>query len=290
MSVDWIGGAAGRVLAGAAVVFALNAVAFLSYVQAAPDPGAVAVGTAAAAFAPQSYSWKEMAIQRAFRDVLDREPSRSELREYRDRIDNDGWTEGDIRSDLRSRDRSNRSSSGGRSRYTSSSEVERIIRRAYQDILKRDPDPEGLRSYRHQMMDKGMAEQELRRSLRRSSERSEVKEQDANRIVRRAYQDILGRDPDHDGLIGYRNHILDDRWTERQVRDALMTSREYRQRNQMTRGKAEDIVKRAYRDALGREADPGGLEGYVQKILRDKWTEADVTRALRQSEEYRNKR
>jgi len=47
---------------------------------------------------------------------------------------------------------------------------------------------------------------------------------------------------------------------------------------------------RAYRNVLGRDPDPAGLEGYVQGVLRKKWTEADVERELRKSDEYRNKR
>ena len=58
----------------------------------------------------------------------------------------------------------------------------------------------------------------------------------------------------------------------------------------MTREKAEEIVQRAYRSVLGREADAGGMQGYVQRVLRDHWSEADVARALRNSDEYRNKR
>jgi hypothetical protein len=69
-----------------------------------------------------------------------------------------------------------------------------------------------------------------------------------------------------------------------------MNSREYRERNTMTRGKAEDIVKRAYREVLGRDADAAGLEAWTQKVLRERLTQADVNRALRESDEYKNKR
>ena len=58
----------------------------------------------------------------------------------------------------------------------------------------------------------------------------------------------------------------------------------------MTREKAEEIVKRAYRSVLSREADPAGIENYVQGALRKHWSEADIARDLRNSDEYRNKR
>jgi hypothetical protein len=103
-------------------------------------------------------------------------------------------------------------------------------------------------------------------------------------VVRRAYQDILGRDPDPAGLRVYRSRIIDDGWTEQQVREALRNSPEYREQ---TRAKAEEIVRRAYLSVLKREPDAGGA-GYVNRVLRDNWTQADVERELRRSPEFRN--
>ena len=54
--------------------------------------------------------------------------------------------------------------------------------------------------------------------------------EDADRIVRRAYQDVLGRDPDAAGLQQYRSRIIDDGWNEQQVRDSIRTSPEFRDR------------------------------------------------------------
>jgi hypothetical protein len=119
----------------------------------------------------------------------------------------------------------------------------------------------------------------------RSSGRSR---EDADRIVRRAYQDILDREPDTAGLRLYRSRIIDDGWTEKQVRDTLRGSPEYRQKNTMTRARAEEIVRRAYLSVLKREPDTGS-RSYVDHVLRDKWTQADVERELRKSPEYRNK-
>lgn len=112
--------------------------------------------------------------------------------------------------------------------------------------------------------------------------------EDADRIVRRAYQDILDRDPDSAGLRLYRSRIIDDGWSEAQVREALRTSPEFRERNTMTRPRAEEIVRRAYRSVLNRDPDPGSRT-YVDRVLRDKWTQQDVERELRNSPEYRRK-
>jgi hypothetical protein len=40
---------------------------------------------------------------------------------------------------------------------------------------------------------------------------------------------------------------------------------------------------------LKREPDPGS-RGFVERVLRDRWSQQDVERELRQSAEYRNKR
>jgi TorA maturation chaperone TorD len=110
--------------------------------------------------------------------------------------------------------------------------------------------------------------------------------EDADRIVRRAYQDILDREPDEAGLRQYRSRIIDDGWSEAQVREALRKSPEYRQKNTMTRQKAQEIVRRAYLAVLKREPDAGS-RGYVDRVLREKWTQSDVERELRRSPEYR---
>ena len=110
---------------------------------------------------------------------------------------------------------------------------------------------------------------------------------DADVIVRRAYDDILHRKPDTDGLRLYRSRIIDDGWSEQDVREALRKSPEYREMTTMTRQKAEDIVGRAYQSVLNREPDAGS-RGYVDKIMRDHWTQGDVERELRKSPEYKN--
>src|SRR5262249_38054738 len=112
--------------------------------------------------------------------------------------------------------------------------------------------------------------------------------EDPDRIVRRAYEDILQREPDTAGLRIYRSHIIDDGWSEEQLREALPNSPEYREKNTMTYAKAQDIVRRAYLAILKREPDPGS-RGYVDKVMREHWTQQDVERELRKSPEYRGR-
>ena len=110
-----------------------------------------------------------------------------------------------------------------------------------------------------------------------------------DRIIRRAYQDMLNREPDQAGLREYRRRMLDDGWGEAEVREALRRSPEYRQQNTMTRERAEDIVRQAYLSVLGREPDPGART-YVDRVMRQRWSQQDVERELRRSPEFRNRR
>jgi len=111
---------------------------------------------------------------------------------------------------------------------------------------------------------------------------------DVDQIVRRAYQDVLGRDPDEGGLRQYRSRIIDDGWNEQQVRESLRNSPEYRERTTMTRPKAQEIVRRAYLNVLKREPD-SGAEGYINNVWRQNWSQEQVERELRNSPEYRQK-
>jgi hypothetical protein len=123
----------------------------------------------------------------------------------------------------------------------------------------------------------------------RGNRRSSGSQASPEVIIRRAYQDILERDPDPAGMRTYRSHIIDDGWTEQDIRDALRKSPEYREKTTMTRAKAEEIVRQAYLSILKREPDPAS-QRYVNNVLRDKWTQQDVERELRKSPEYRGRK
>ena len=116
-----------------------------------------------------------------------------------------------------------------------------------------------------------------------------------NGIVRRAYRDVLGREPDAEGLQYYRGRVIDEGWSEAQVRADLRRSEEYKTRTSdntgfdgTSRAGAQSIVRRAYLSVLKREPDPAS-EGYIERVLRDGWSQADVERDLRRSAEYRNR-
>jgi len=253
----------------------------------------VAVGGGAVAVALplwQAAYDENAAIRRAFRANLNREPTPAELRRYRVPMNEYGWSEADVRRDLGSRTDYQRY---GRVRNL---QPNAIVTRAYQDILGRDPDTEGLRSYRSKIVNEGWTEQDVREALRRSDEygatgATDFRTASADRIIRRAYQDILRREPDASGLESYRRNILENGWDEQDVRQALRRSTERRElRRSVSDAQATEMVRRAYLSVLNREPDATGLNDYKQKVLREGWSEQQLVQALRNSDEYRNRR
>ena len=234
---------------------------------------------------------QDAVIQRAFRAVLHRDASPSELRRYRVLMQENQWREADVRRDLSQRTDYRRYSSRQRGM-----QPDVVVRRAYQDILGRDPDPEGLRNYGSKMINEGWTEQDVREELRRSNEYASMDRRtaSADRIIRRAYQDILGRDPDPSGLESYRRNIIENGWDEHDVRQSLMRSPERRQARALGgravgEAEASEMVRRAYLAVLDREPDAVGMRDYTARILRDHWSEQQVANALRDSDEYRSK-
>src|SRR5262245_50893241 len=55
------------------------------------------------------------------------------------------------------------------------------------------------------------------------------------------------------------------------------------------RERVRSQVRQIYRDLLQREADPGGLENYVDRVIIDGFTLDQVRDAIRQSDEYHEK-
>lgn len=107
-------------------------------------------------------------------------------------------------------------------------EIDRIIDRAYRDLLERAPDPEGREHYQ-QLLREGLPEEQMRDRIRESVE-YRVTLPDAK--TTRAYRNVLGREPDRSGLESYRKKIVDKGWSERDVENDLRRSAEFQARPQ----------------------------------------------------------
>jgi hypothetical protein len=156
----------------------------------------------------------EAIVHRAYREVLNRPADPEGLRTYRDRLMHEGWSERQVIEQLQ------------RSGEARSVNADEAIRRAYQEVLGRDPDPNGLAHYRSKWRD-GWTQGQIRDDLRRSQE---GREGHIRTAITRAYRDILGREPDPAGYANYERLMRERGYTERDVRNALMSGDEYRQK------------------------------------------------------------
>jgi hypothetical protein len=106
---------------------------------------------------------------------------------------------------------------------------------------------------------------------------------DPDKVIKPAFQDLLGRQPNAGELAEFRGRFIDGKWNEKMLRDYLRSDDRYRSES------ANSIIRRAYLDVLGREPDASAFNSYRKKLLDKNWTENDVKDDLRKSAEYRHK-
>lgn len=156
----------------------------------------------------------ERMIEAVYREVLDRPADPEGLRRYLDRVLNEGWDQRALVEHLQ------------RSPEARAIDAETTIRRLYQEELGRAPDASGLANYRAKWR-QGWTQGRIREDLRRSSE---GRSKGTREAITRAYRELLGREPDPAGLANYERLMREKGFTERDVRRALMSGEEYRQR------------------------------------------------------------
>jgi hypothetical protein len=104
---------------------------------------------------------------------------------------------------------------------------------------------------------------------------------EAEQVVQRAFREVLGRPADPEGLRTYRDRLMHENWSEQQMIEQLQRSSEARGIN------ADEAINKAYREVLGRDADPSGLSHYRSK-WKDGWTQGQIRDDLRRSHEGRD--
>jgi hypothetical protein len=95
-----------------------------------------------------------------------------------------------------------------------------------------------MQEYKARILNDRWTEQQVVSALRNSQERHDVvrgqrtlSDAEATDMVRRAYQSVLNREPDAAGMRDYKARIMNDRWTEQQLVNALRNSDEYRSKH-----------------------------------------------------------
>lgn len=154
------------------------------------------------------------------------------------------------------------------------------IDRAYRDVLNRGPDPDGIRHYREKLLREGWNERMMIEDLQQSREARAV---NADAAIAQAYREVLGREPDQNGLNHYRQ-LWRKGWTQGQIREDLRRSGEGRNTS------IRPTITRVYRDLLGRDPDESGYATY-EKLMREKgWGERELRQAIMAGDEYRKLR
>lgn len=157
--------------------------------------------------------------------------------------------------------------------------AELMVQRAFRDVLDRPADPEGLRLYRQRLMMEGWSERQVIEQLQRSNE---ARGMNVDVAITKAFREVLGRDPDANGLAHYRSKWKQG-WTQGQIRDDLRRSGEGR--DSVIRA----VITRAYRELLGRDPDPAGYATYEKAMRERGYTERDIRAALMNGDEYKQR-
>jgi hypothetical protein len=107
-----------------------------------------------------------------------------------------------------------------------------VVRRAYVSVLQRQPDA-GAEGWVEQVLRNHWSQDDLERELRKSPEYRDkftLTRPKAQEIVRRAYLNVLKREPDA-GAAGWVDNVLRNNWTQEDLERELRKSAEYRAKN-----------------------------------------------------------
>src|SRR5215471_5884682 len=153
-----------------------------------------------------------------------REP---EFRERRGRFDGDRFDDRDRRDgdfrDRRDDDRRGRDAGGETAR------ARELVRRAYLSVLRREPDA-AAEAWVDVTIRNNWTQDDLEQELRKSPEYRDkftMTRPKAQEIVRRAYLNVLRREPDP-GAAGWVDNVLRNNWTQEDLERELRKSAEYR--------------------------------------------------------------
>lgn len=147
-------------------------------------------------------------------------------------------------------------------------EVYNAINEIYRDVLDRDADYRGLRTWARKL-ERGATLREIREDIARSPE--------AQDRIREVYREVLDREADAGGIRTWVNELADGNSLS-DVRKKIADSQE-----------AETAINRIYRQVLGRNADRDGMRTWKRK-LRDGATISEIREQIAGSEEARQRR
>lgn len=191
-------------------------------------------------------------VTKLYEDILGREPDAGGLQNYINHLKNGDMTVQQIEVEMQNSAEFKRVCAGGNGNsdagegkgLDSSTTLKNIVTRLYEDVLGREPDAGGLVNYINHLKNGDMTIEQIRDEMessaefnrvrtggRGNSDAGEAQGLDSNtilaNIVKRAYEDILGREPDTGGLVNYVNHLKEG-WTIEQIRTEMASSAEFK--------------------------------------------------------------
>jgi hypothetical protein len=150
-----------------------------------------------------------------------------------------------------------------------------FLQAVYLDVLNRAPDASGLQSY-SSLLASGSSRQSVAAIVFASGESAGLR-------ATEVYANTLHRAPDPGGLAAATASLANG-LTDTQLAGVFVTSTEYAANDG---GDANQVfVAQVYRDLLGREADPGGLETFTRQLDLGVLSRAKAVDFIQHSPEY----
>ncbi|MBA1259170.1 MULTISPECIES: DUF4214 domain-containing protein [Pseudomonas] len=152
------------------------------------------------------------------------------------------------------------------------------VERLYQSYLGRSADSAGLSYWAAQLNSGAMTTNAVAAALIGSAEYQGNLQGTVNQL----YKSYLGREADQSGLNSWVGQISSGAMNIVGVKAAIAGSAE-------GQGYARSMIQQLYRNYLGREADMGGLNGWMGQVTSGSMTLDDVVTAIKGSAEYRSR-
>jgi len=174
--------------------------------------------------------------------------------------------------------------------------IELFVKRLYEKILNRsNPDPDG-KKYWTEKLQNGATATSVAKSFFNSKEFVEANLNDTE-FITRAYQTLLNRDPEPEGLVYWLKQMHIAGLNRNQVFYGLALSPEFSALCQESYGilaynaadQREAFVERFYNLVLGRDADTGGVKYWTGELKSKRKTAADIANGFFFSPEFQSK-
>lgn len=192
---------------------------------------------------------REPELNNLFLQVLGRNATDDELRDFTQTINNRGWSLGQVRENL-----------------VNSEEFYQSINSFYQEFLGRNIDNNGLTSYRN-IVANGRSLTDIRNQISNSTEArnrnnsDNYNQGDYSSIEQRRFNDmyvqVLGRNANSNDVREYNRLINGNpNYSLAEARRDLVNSQQFK-----------EAMNGLYQEYLGRSADPAGLQGYRNAVI-----------------------